>query len=562
MERLRVNHHPEPLPEGINIVKCRSAPIMPERGRHTLRRILLAIGLAAASVLVPSVAALGSVASMPASPLKASPEAASDKVDSARLKAALAQLERFTTDLLRQTGVPGLAIAVVHDDRVVYLKGFGVREVGKPGSVDADTVFQLASLSKPLASTVVASVVGEGGLSWDEAVVKRLPQARIGEPAIAAKVTLRDLLSHRSGLPDHAGDHLEDIGFDRGTIFERLRFLPIGNRFRADYAYTNFGFTAAAEAAAVGKGLSWAELANQRLYRPLGMTRSSSSHADLLAFSNRAALHAATGDGWVARYQRNADAQAPAGGASASVRDLAQWLRLQLANGRVNGRQLVAASALAETHRPQSISKPPANPAVDHAGLYGLGWNISTTDQGAVQLGHSGAFNLGAATAVYLLPQQSLGIVVLSNSAPIGVPETIALTFLDLATLGQPRLDYFPLINPALKTILAQDYPAVVMPADPLPPRPASAYSGRYANAFFGPIAVVAEAGGLVLQLGPQPLNFALTPLSGDSFSYQPKGENAGGPSTVVFSPGADGRAVRVRIDNLHTNGQGLFERN
>jgi len=182
-------------------VKCRSAPIMPERGRHTLRRILLAIGLAAASVLVPSVAALGSVASMPASPLKASPEAASDKVDSARLKAALAQLERFTTDLLRQTGVPGLAIAVVHDDRVVYLKGFGVREVGKPGSVDADTVFQLASLSKPLASTVVASVVGEGGLSWDEAVVKRLPQARIGEPAIAAKVTLRDLLRTAVACP-------------------------------------------------------------------------------------------------------------------------------------------------------------------------------------------------------------------------------------------------------------------------------------------------------------------------------------------------------------------------
>jgi CubicO group peptidase (beta-lactamase class C family) len=171
--------------------------------------------------------------------------------------------------MLRRTGVPGLAIVVVHADRVVFLKGYGVRRVGEPGAVDGDTVFQLASLSKPIAATVVAGLVGDGRVGWDDPVLRTLPEARIGPPAIAADVTIRDLLSHRSGLPDHAGDHLEDLGFDRATILERLRLLPTGNRFRADYAYTNFGFTAGAVAAANAAGRPWEQLSSERLYRPL-----------------------------------------------------------------------------------------------------------------------------------------------------------------------------------------------------------------------------------------------------------------------------------------------------
>lgn len=483
------------------------------------------------------------------------------QVTAASLAAALPRLEALATELLGRTGVPGLAIVVVHADRVVFLKGYGLRRVGEPGAVDADTVFQLASLSKPIAATVVAGLVGDGRVGWDDPVLRTLPEARIGPPAFAAAVTIRDLLSHRSGLPDHAGDHLEDLGFDRATILERLRLLPTGNRFRAAYAYTNFGYTAGAVAAANAVGSPWEQLSSERLYRPLGMTRTSSRHADFSGAANRASLHVPEGGRWVARYQRDADAQAPAGGVSSSVRDLGQWLRLQLAGGRLDGRAVVDGAALAETHRPQSISQPPRDPTTDRAGFYGLGWNVSYTDRGTVQLSHSGAFDLGAATAVYLLPAESLGIVVLSNSQPLGVPEALSLSFLDLATTGAVKRDYLTAIRPVFQAMEQQDYPVVVTPARPLPARPADAYTGTYANAYVGQVAVVRRGDGLELQLGPRLTPFPLTPVSGDTFRYQPAGENAYGPSAVTFTVGADGRATAVRIDNLNLNGQGVLQR-
>lgn len=217
------------------------------------------------------------------------------QVTEARLPAALPRLNALAAEMQRRTGVPGLAIVVVHADRVVFLKGYGVRRVGEPGAVDADTVFQLASLSKPIASTVVAGLVGDGRVGWDDPVLRTLPAARIGPPAIAADVTIRDLLAHPSGLSDHAGDDLEDLGFDRATILERLRLLPTGNRFRADYAYTNFGFTAGAVAAANAVGSPWETLSSERLYRSLGMGRTSSRHADFAAAANRASLHVSEG---------------------------------------------------------------------------------------------------------------------------------------------------------------------------------------------------------------------------------------------------------------------------
>ncbi|MEA5389991.1 serine hydrolase [Cyanobium gracile UHCC 0139] len=483
------------------------------------------------------------------------------QVTAESLAAALPRLEALATEMLGRTGVPGLAIVVVHADRVVFLKGYGLRRVGEPGAVDADTVFQLASLSKPIAATVVAGLVGDGRVGWDDPVLRTLPQARIGSPAIAPLVTIRDLLSHRSGLPDHAGDHLEDLGFDRATILERLRLLPTGNRFRADYAYTNFGFTAGAVAAANAVGRPWEQLSLDRLYGPLGMTHTSSRHADFAGAANRASLHVPEAGRWVARYQRDADAQAPAGGVSSSVRDLGQWLRLQLAGGRLDGRAVVDAAALAETHRPQIVSQPPRDPAIDRAGFYGLGWNVSTTDRGTVQLGHSGAFDLGAATAVYLLPAESLGIIVLSNSQPLGVPEALSLSFLDLATTGAVQRDYLATLRPLFRGMEQQDYPAVVTPARPLPARPAAAYTGSYANPYVGQAAVVRRGDGLELQLGPRLTSFPLTPVSGDTFRYQPAGENAYGPSAVSFTVGSDGRATAVRIDNLNLNGQGVLQR-
>jgi CubicO group peptidase (beta-lactamase class C family) len=286
------------------------------------------------------------------------------------VKEALPKLDTLAEKKLKKTGVPGMAIAVVHKDKVVYLKGFGVRQAGKEGQVDPDTVFQLASVSKPLTSTVLAALVGEGIIKWDDRVVDRDPAFRLLDPWATRELTIRDLLCHRSGMPSHAGDLLEDLGYGRAEVLRRLRFQKPANRIGSQYAYTNFGYTEAAIAAVRTSGKSWEDVATDKLFRPLGMKSSSYRFADYAAARTRAWLHVREGGKWVAKYVREPDAQSPAGGASSSVRDLAQWLRLQLSGGRFDGRPVIAARAIAETHRPQIVSIQPENPSIDRASFY------------------------------------------------------------------------------------------------------------------------------------------------------------------------------------------------
>ena len=163
---------------------------------------------------------------------------------------ALPELEAMVDRIIAAKEVPGLSIAIIHDDEVVYRKGFGLREVGKPDMVGADTVFQIASLSKPVSSTVVAALVGEGTVSWDSRLEDIDPVFRLAEAYPTSMITIRDLFAHRSGLPGGAGDELEEIGYGRDEILQRLRLLPPASSFRAAYAYSNFGLTAGAVAAA------------------------------------------------------------------------------------------------------------------------------------------------------------------------------------------------------------------------------------------------------------------------------------------------------------------------
>ena len=233
------------MPGGLGLDDPSSASVQWRRQVARLAALVLVLG------------AIGQGPSLKAAEAMAGPPPPPRLVTTAKISAALPKLDALATRILQRTGVPGMAIAVVHDDRVVFLRGYGQREVGMAGAVDPDTIFQLASLSKPIASTVVAVLVVDGRVRWDDPVIGDLPGFRLGPTTIAEEVTLRDLLSHRSGLPDHAGDLLEDIGFDRDTIFQRLGVLPLGNRLRAVFNYTNFGFTAGAIAAANASGQGW-----------------------------------------------------------------------------------------------------------------------------------------------------------------------------------------------------------------------------------------------------------------------------------------------------------------
>ena len=482
-----------------------------------------------------------------------------------QLRSALAQLDDIAQRMLTQSGVPGMSIVVIYQDTVVHLKGYGLRAAGGSDPVDSDTVFQLASVSKPIASTIMAGLVGDGVIHWDDPVAQHDPGFALGDPAASLAVTLRDFFCHRSGLSEHAGDLLEDMGYNRKEVLYRLRFLPLGKRFRNNYAYTNFGITEAAVAAARSAGMSWEDLAITRLFQPAGMHATSPRHADFIASVNHAVLHVKVDGRYVARFDRNPDAQSPAGGVSSSARDMARWLRLQLNDGKLEGVQLIAAAPLRETRSPQIESEPASQSPLGKASYYGLGWNADYDPAGRLRNSHSGAFSLGASTSVQIVPDQGLGIAVLTNAWPAGVPEAVAATFLDLALDGAASQDWYALYGPAITA--AQDA-AFKGPTDyshsPANPRPAQqpgAYAGQYENSYYGRISVVEQDGALVLLLGPKQTPYPMRHWDGDLYVYQPSGENAVELSGIIFSMDSQGKAGRVRIEYLDQQEQGDFVR-
>src|SRR5436189_6144369 len=212
-------------------------------------------------------------------------------VTSEQVTHATQELEKLAQKQIQEDALPGLAIAIVFQDKAVYAKGFGVRDTSTKVPVDADTVFQLASLSKPIGSTVVAELVGEGKITWDSKLSVLDPTFAMFDPWVTRKVTIRDMYAHRSGLPEHAGDLLEDLGFTRAEILHRLRYQHPASSFRSHYAYTNFGITAGGDAAARAYWVDREKASEEKLYRPVGMTSASSRYANSVARKGKAPGH-------------------------------------------------------------------------------------------------------------------------------------------------------------------------------------------------------------------------------------------------------------------------------
>ncbi|OBH09190.1 serine hydrolase [Mycobacterium sp. E1747] len=463
-------------------------------------------------------------------------------IPAGRIDDAVAKVDGLVGDLMKSTGVPGMAVAIVHGGKVLYAKGFGVKDVrkgqGQDNVVDADTVFQLASVSKSVGSTVVAHEVGDSVLAWDTPVASKLPWFTLSDPYVTSHVTVADLYSHRSGLPDHAGDKLEDLGYDRRQTLERLKFLSLAP-FRASYAYTNYGVTAAAEAVAAAAGKSWEDLCEEVLYRPLGMTSTSSRFVDFVARPNHAVNHIKVGDKWEARFQRDPDPQSPAGGVSSSVHDMARWLMMLLGKGSYDGQRIVSPEALLPATSPQAVSAPAKTPMA-RSGFYGYGFNASVDSSGRTEYSHSGAFDLGAATNFVALPSEDLAIIALTNGAPYGIPETLAAQFIELVEYGQIREDWGALYKKAIGWLNNPQGSLVGKqpPSNPAPARALGDYAGVYANDYWGPAVVTERDGGLQLVMGPKNRALSLTHWDGDTFTFGLTDENAppGTISKAVFS--------------------------
>ena len=475
-------------------------------------------------------------------------------ITSGKVERALAMLDDLVESAMAQTGVPGAAVAVVYDDTVVYERGFGVREVGKPETVTPETVFQLASMSKPISSTLVAAVVGDGTASWDGVAADLLPGFALSDPWLTSQITLRDLFSHRSGLPAYAGDGLAaTFGYPRDESVERLRHVPQATSPRTAFAYTNLPLSVAAYAAAATTGQVWEDLAEERLFEPLGMTSTSYRFAAYLAQANKAAPHYLTREGdWALGEVTDADTSAPAGGVSSNLRDLAQWLRLHLATGVYDGNEVVAIAPLLETWRPQILEASPANPAEGAPLFYGLGWRLNQDDQGRLHVHHIGDFNSGFRTGVHMLPEAGLGIVVLTNAWPNGLPDGIATAFLELVDRGETSQDWVTVLgNQMLAGIeVVREYapfPSGDAPANQ-PSLAHDAYTGTYTHELYGDVVVRDETGQLLLELGPLPTRLDLTHWDRDVFTYPlpPSGEVMLGRLGVQFLVGPLGVATAL----------------
>jgi CubicO group peptidase (beta-lactamase class C family) len=379
------------------------------------------------------------------------------------------------------------------------------------------------------------------------------------DPTATELVTIRDMFSHRSGLPTQGGDVLEDFGYSRPEILRRIRLVPLAGPFRESYHYSNYGLTEGAIAASLKTGKTWEELSEERLYKKIGMQSTSSRNSDYENNPNKAALHALidiqnnTYKNW---FVPKVDAESPAGGVSSNVRDMAKWVRLQLNGGVFDGEQVVDRAALDETHEPQicmSVPGPVAPGQCRENRFYGLGWNVDNDSEGRRRLSHSGAFFLGGSTAVYMLPSEQIGIV-LVNSTPLGVAEAISLSFLDFFHYGYAKSDYLTAFRPVFEKMIhgiqdaSPDYSKLPAPRNPSPSAPLSSYKGTYLNPYYGKLQIDVEQDHLILRLPPRGAYYELSHWDGDTFTFYFASENTGiGRRGVKFENGGK----QVLVENL-----------
>lgn len=404
-------------------------------------------------------------------------------------------------------------------------------------------MFQIASISKSISATVASIEVTKGVVAWDDPVAKHLSGFKLNNDYVSEHGTIGDFFAHRSGLPGTAGDDLEDLGFKRNDVIARLQHLPL-DPFRTSYHYANFSTTIGAEAVAAAAHEPWDKLADEQLLQPLGMKSTSYRHADYVANDNRAALHVYQNGRFLPLGQRNADEQAPAGGVSSTVVDLAEWVKLLLANGEYKGKRLIAEEALLPALSPQSFSAR-AHDTSARSGFYGYGFNVNTELGGRPSMGHSGAFLLGAGTAFKIVPSADIGIIVLTNGAPVGAAESVVAQFTDIALYGKASRDWFAAYNGAMKGFFQPqgDLSFKEKPAAPLPSKALQEYTGSFDNAYFGKTEVKEVNGTLTLVLGRSKCssrcNIGTATLSPSSRSEK--------PNLLVRSHPSSSKSIKVR---------------
>lgn len=469
--------------------------------------------------------------------------------------ALIPQFDAYAEKTFNQSGVPAMAVAVVKDDKVIYLRTFGVKNVTTKEPVNPDTRFQLASISKAVTATMIAEMVGNGELSWDDTIVSVNPGFKLSDPYVTQHVTFRDLLSHRSGLPEYGTDELQyEFMYTRPEIMDRLPYLGLPGPFRSSYAYSNIGITIAGLTAAEKVGKSYEDLVAERIFVPAGMYNTSARFSDFVSSSDHVEAYPMDEGTPIAGPFINDDTNAPAGGVSSTINDMARYARLQANGGSIDGREVVNASALAETHTPSFIR------SYYGSGMAGsgLGWN-TYLDGGRTRVEKDGMFSNGAATLITVWPQDRMALVVMTNKFPEGNPLTGSISngWNELYSTGKIEKDWY---GEAVKTLQAgldsMSPKQVEKPANPKPARDLAYYTGSYRQDYYGTVRIVEESGKLMVYLGRSTTPMALAPYDGNTFS------EASGEGLVKFTVGTNATATDVWFSRYETPGRsGAFVR-
>ncbi len=435
------------------------------------------------------------------------------------------ELDQTVEAVLRGWQIPGMAVTVVKDDQVLLAKGYGLRETSKPERVDEHTLFAIASNTKAYTATAVGLLVQEGLLGWDDPVTKYLPSFRLYDARATEMLSVRDLLCHRAGLGTYAGDLLQMSNYPVEEVMERVRYIEPAYPFRAGYGYCNLLFIAAGRVIETVSGMSWDDFIRERLFKPLGFVESVTAPRFFGERTNIAAPHEEI-DGKVQRVSYREDAGfGAAGSICASVTDAAKWLRLQLGGGVLEGRQIVETDILEETHTAHTLI--PMLPEerrlfpTRHFTAYGLGWFMND-HHGRKVIRHTGGLD-GMLSSTVLVPEEGIGIMVLTNKLPNTGYVALPYTILD-RLLGIEGRDWFQAYREfegETRRKLEEEKEKVAAARTPgtRPGLPLEAFAGEYDAPIIGGATVRVEGGTLHIQLHAHPgLSGILSHWHYDSF--------------------------------------------
>ncbi len=467
--------------------------------------------------------------------------------------------------VLRASGTPGMSIAIVEGGKTTLLQGYGQRRLDRPETVDADTIFPIASVSKAFTAAALAILVDEEKLAWDDKVIDRLPGFQMYDPWVSREITVRDLLVHRSGLGLGAGDLLfwPRSTRSRADTVQALRHLKPATSFRSGYAYDNVLYITAGQLIEAVSGQTWEAFVRDRILAPSGMKTAVTEPSGRFANPDRATPHARL-DGAIRGLGRlealdekdvlSANA-APAGGVVASARDMSRWIALQLAGGALPGgeRRLFSTQASQQMWTPQTLMprEPRSAPAgaVPLFSTYALGWKVIDYKSKRV-VWHTGGI-MGFRSIAVLLPDKDVGFSILTNAEDTALIMGLMYELLDhyIDPLGG-KTDW-PAAWSALTSAKAQAAAKTVAQGRPdgaRAPLPASAYVGIYSDPWFGRITIAERGGRLMIDFPQNPgMSGELEPWSRDTFQTAWI-DKSFEPALVSFAFGADGKVARITL--------------